>query len=101
MHQPIIIGIQADYLRFPGTKIWVTEYAYAHQNLAPTQEFYDQSIAYLDGSSLIERYSYFGAFRSQVSNVGANATFLNTGGKLTQIGARYLGVGTTGAPPES
>ena len=87
--------------RFPNTKIWVTEYALAHQDLASTQAFYDESIAYLDGTDVIERYSYFGAFRSQVSNVGANATFLSQDGQLTQIGARYLGVGTTGVDPTS
>ena len=87
--------------RFPDVKIWVTEYAYAHQDLQPTQEFYNQSAVYLDGNDKIERYSYFGAFRSNVSNVGPNATFLNNAGKLTDIGSWYLGFGATGVDPNS
>ncbi|KAK5991858.1 Alkali-sensitive linkage 1-like protein [Cladobotryum mycophilum] len=86
---------------FPGTKIWVTEFAYANQNLAATQSFYNQSIAWLDSLGVLERYSYFGAFRSKVSNVGPNATFLNNAGKLTDIGSWYLGGGSTGVDPQS
>lgn len=47
----------------------------------------------------ITRYSYFGAFRSDVSNVGANAAFLTSNGKLTDIGSWYLGGSVTGNKP--
>lgn len=87
--------------RFPDAKFWITEYAFAHQDLATTQEFYMQSADYFDNHAQIERYSYFGAFRSQVSNVGPNATFLNNGGKLTDIGSWYLGGEATGVDPVS
>jgi hypothetical protein len=42
-------------------------------------------------NSNITHYSYFGAFRSDVSNVGPNATMLTKNGKLTDIGSWYLG----------
>jgi hypothetical protein len=38
-------------------------------------------------NSNITHYSYFGAFRSDVSNVGPNATMLTKNGKLTDIEA--------------
>lgn len=90
-----------DFVRFPDASIWVTEYAFAHQNLPATQEFYHQSANYFDNHAKIERYSYFGAFRSEVSNVGPNATFLNNGGRLTDIGSWYLGGEATGVDPIS
>ncbi|KAK7215837.1 hypothetical protein V2G26_003840 [Clonostachys chloroleuca] len=86
---------------FPDARIWVTEYAFAHQNLEATKEFYRLSAEYLDNHPKIDRYSYFGSFRSQVSNVGPNATFLNNGGLLTNIGSLYLGFGETGLDPIS
>ncbi len=92
---------KAQGFRFPDAKIWVTEYAFAHQTLETTKGFYYESAAYLESSEIVERYSYFGAFRSQVSNVGANATFLNRAGQLTEIGLRYLGLEGNGVEPTS
>lgn len=48
----------------------------------------------------VTHYSYFGAFRSDVSNVGANTAMLTQGGKLTDIGSWYLGGGETGNVPK-
>ena len=39
----------------------------------------------------VTRYSYFGAFRSDVSNVGPNVPFLTPKGTLTDIGRWYMG----------
>lgn len=50
--------------------------------------------------SYITHYSYFGAFRSSVSNVGPNAAMLTQKGQLTDIGAWYLGDKATGAKPK-
>ena len=50
--------------------------------------------------SYITHYSYFGAFRSDASNVGVDAAMLNQKGKLTDIGAWYLGQKGTGAVPK-
>lgn len=57
------------------------------------------SLEYMDGLDYLERYSYFGAFRSEVSNVGPNAAMLSDGGQLTQLGVWYLGENGTGVSP--
>jgi hypothetical protein len=50
-------------------------------------------------NSNITHYSYFGAFRSDVSNVGPNAAMLTEQGKLTDIGSWYMGgVATNNIP---
>jgi hypothetical protein len=49
----------------------------------------------------ITHYSYFGAFRSDVSNVGANAAMLTQDGELTDIGSWYLGGAATNNVPEA
>ena len=87
--------------RWPGVEIWVTEYALAHQALSATQSFYNASAAWLDGADDVARYSYFGAFRSEDSNVGPDAVFLNNDGELTDLGAWYLGREATGVEPQS
>lgn len=79
----------------------MTEYAYAHQDLGTTQDYYNMSAEYFDRLDYIERYSYFGPFRSKTSNVGPNAAFLNNDGRLTDIGSWYLGFGATGINPQS
>ncbi|PSK56934.1 hypothetical protein C1H76_0804 [Elsinoe australis] len=79
--------------------IWVTEFAYANEDLDTTQTFYNQSTSYFDRLDVIEKYSYFGPFRSDVSNVGPNAPFLTSDGKLTDIGSWYLGGDATGNIP--
>lgn len=45
----------------------------------------------MDRLLYIERYSFFGAFRADVSNVGPNAAMLSSEGTLTDIGRWYLG----------
>ena len=50
--------------------------------------------------SYITHYSYFGAFRSDTSNVGVDAAMLNQQGKLTDIGLWYLGQTGKGAVPK-
>ena len=74
---------------YPSKPIWVTEFADAHDTLLSTQSNYNTTISYFDRIP-IERYSYFGAFRSDVSNVGENATFLDQCGRFTDIGAWYM-----------
>lgn len=79
----------------------MTEYAYAHQDLGPTQDFFKQTVDYFDKLDYIGRYSYFGAFRANKANVGPNAAFLSNGGQLTDIGSWYLGFGATGLSPQT
>lgn len=87
--------------RWPDTDIWVTEYAFANQDLQTTELFFNQTLDYFDKLDYIARYSYFGAFRSKTSNIGPNASFLNNAGKLTDIGSLYLGFAETGVSPTS
>ncbi|KAK3312094.1 glycosyl hydrolase catalytic core-domain-containing protein [Apodospora peruviana] len=86
---------------FPNKSIWITEYNFNDQALSTTQDFYNMSAEYFDRLDFVERYSLFGAFRSDVSNVGANAAMLNKDGELTDIGAWYLGRPGTGVDPQS
>ena len=50
--------------------------------------------------SYITHYSYFGAFRSDTSNVGVDTAMLTQKGQLTDIGAWYLGQKATGNIPK-
>lgn len=86
---------------FPNVTQWVTEYGYADQDLATTQAFFNQSAEYLDRLDSVSRYSYFGAFRSEASNVGPNVAMLSDDGQLTDVGSWYLGGSATGVDPQS
>lgn len=79
----------------------MTEYAYDNQSLADTQSFFNTSAQYFDRLDNIERYSYFGSFRSSVSNVGPNVAMLTQNGLLTDIGSWYLGGAATNNIPSS
>jgi hypothetical protein len=85
---------------YPQLPIWVTEFADPDDTLLNSQSFYNQSTAFLDQLYYCDRYSYFGAFRSDTSNVGGNAAFLTQNGQLTDIGSWYLGGSATGNVPE-
>lgn len=99
--QPVLMGNgSVNATAEPKMKIWVTEYAYPHGNLEESQRFFNESAEYFDRLEEVERYSYFGAFRSDRSNVGPYAAFLTETGKLTDIGSLYLGGGLTGNVPD-
>jgi len=85
---------------YPQLAIWVTEFADADDTLLNSQSFYNQSVTFLDQLDYVERYSYFGTFRSDASNVGLNTAFLTNKGQLTNIGSWYLGGSATGNVPE-
>ncbi|KAF2962949.1 hypothetical protein GQX73_g10622 [Xylaria multiplex] len=86
---------------FPNKTQWITEYNFDNQDLETTQYFYNVSAKYFDRLDSVERYSYFGSFRSGDSNVGPNAVMLNDDGELTDIGSWYLGGTATGVDPQS
>ncbi|OTB03912.1 glycoside hydrolase family 128 protein [Hypoxylon sp. CI-4A] len=86
---------------FPNITQWITEYNFDNQDLETTKSFYTTSAEYFDRMDSVERYSYFGSFRSSDSNVGPDATMLNNDGQLTDIGAWYLGVSAAGVDPQS
>ncbi|PPJ52451.1 hypothetical protein CBER1_10381 [Cercospora berteroae] len=85
---------------YQNMSMWVTEWGFPEQKLEDTQDFYNQSVAFFDRIDYITHYSYFGAFRSSVSNVGPNSAMLTQKGELTDIGAWYLGDAATGNIPK-
>ena len=85
---------------YPNTPIWVTEYAFPHGDIENSNRFFNESAEYMDRLAEVERYSYFGAFRSERSNVGPYAAMLTEKGELTDIGSLYLGGGVTGKVPD-
>ena len=87
--------------RYPNTSIWITEYALSDSDLTSTQSFFNTSAEYFDRLAYVERYSYFGSFRSPVSNVGPNAAMLDGKGRLTDIGSWYLGGAATNNIPSA
>ncbi|KAJ6256915.1 hypothetical protein Dda_7798 [Drechslerella dactyloides] len=75
---------------FPNQTFWFTEVAFNHQPVEPSQEFFNLTMEYFDRMESVGRYTWFGSFRSDVSNVGPNAALLDKNGGLTYIGAWYL-----------
>ncbi|KAF1979503.1 hypothetical protein BU23DRAFT_99467 [Bimuria novae-zelandiae CBS 107.79] len=86
---------------YPRLEVWVTEWGFDNQGLEETQKFYNESVRMFDDWSNITRYSYFGAFRSGVSNVGPNVAMLTEKGELTDIGSWYLGGAATNNIPHA
>ncbi|KAF8423058.1 glycosyl hydrolase catalytic core-domain-containing protein [Tirmania nivea] len=84
---------------YPNMTFWITELAFAHQDIGATEDMFNTTMVYLDKLSNVERYSWFGSFRSDVSNVGPNAAFLTAQGQLTNIGSWYLGGSGSGIQP--
>ncbi|KAL9096530.1 MAG: hypothetical protein Q9165_001527 [Trypethelium subeluteriae] len=89
--------VNATYMNM---SMWVTEFAIADANLSDSQSFFNMSTQFLDRLSYVDRYSYFGGFRSSVSNVGPDAAMLDQNGQLTDIGSWYLGGSATGNIPK-
>lgn len=81
---------------YPQLPLWITEYGLPNAPLPDTQAFFNMSAEYFDRVDFVDRYSYFGSFRADVSNVGPNAALLNAQGELTDIGSWYLGGAATG-----
>lgn len=86
---------------YPHLPLWVTEFADPNADLGDSQAFFNQSVAFLDRLGYVDRYAYFGAFRSQDSNVGSEGVMLDKGGSLTDVGKWYLGINGTGRDPAS
>ncbi|KAI0586055.1 Glycoside hydrolase family 128 protein [Pyrenophora tritici-repentis] len=86
--------------KWPNMTVWVTEYGYPNQGMEETVSFFNRSVQSFDSWPNVTHYSYFGAFRSDVSNVGKNAAMLTQDGKLTDIGSWYLGGAATNNVPK-
>lgn len=87
------------YAKALDVPVWLTEWAPANLALAATHTAFNETLEFLDTSPLVERHAYFGSFRSTASNIGPNATMLDSWGRLTDVGAWYLGMKSTGNAP--
>jgi hypothetical protein len=76
--------------KYPNMTLWVTEFANPDQDLEETNISFEQSVSWLDAQPYVDRYSYFGAFRGYSSNVGFNASMLDSCGQLTDVGDFYV-----------
>lgn len=77
-----------------GVEFWVTEMALPQAGAGETADMLNQSLAYLDGLDYVAAYAWYGADREGGSwdgYTGGNVAMFGSGGKLTDVGALYLG----------
>ena len=74
-------------------KIWVTEMALPQANADATVSMMNETLPYLDGQDNVEKYAWFGAFRTSDANewTGDGVALFDKDGGLTDLGALYLG----------
>lgn len=87
-------------------EIIVTEMGLPQQDDTATQTMLNSSISYLDGNSWVSGYSWFGLFREGSADAsgwaGESVAMLDSSGKLTEVGAMFMGGQQGGfAPGES
>ncbi|KAF2034043.1 hypothetical protein EK21DRAFT_97822 [Setomelanomma holmii] len=76
-------------------KIWVTEMGLPQQSASNTVGMMNQTLPYLDKLEYLERYAWFGAFRTDDANewTGDGVALFDGDGGLTELGALYMGNG--------
>ncbi|KAL6703966.1 hypothetical protein ACN47E_008904 [Coniothyrium glycines] len=76
-------------------KLWVTELGLPQQDAAATVQMMNQTLPYLDNLTYVERYAWFGAFRTDDANewTGDGVALFDDDGGLTELGALYMGDG--------
>lgn len=82
-------GATADDMPF-----WITEMALPQADADQTVDMLNQSISYLDSLDYVAAYAWYGADRkggSWAGYTGGNVAMFSSGGKLTDVGALYLG----------
>ncbi|KAF2874036.1 glycosyl hydrolase catalytic core-domain-containing protein [Massariosphaeria phaeospora] len=74
-------------------RIWVTEMALPQADVDATVAMMNQTLPYLDQLDYVEKYSWFGAFRTDDANewTGDSVALFDDDGGLTNLGALYLG----------
>ena len=78
--------------------VWITEFACTSWNANEPvsqdeiNQFFDQSLARLDGLHWIERYAWFGAMRRLPASLGSGNCLIGWDGQLSQLGRRYVGI---------
>ncbi|OAL04753.1 hypothetical protein IQ06DRAFT_290782 [Phaeosphaeriaceae sp. SRC1lsM3a] len=76
-------------------KLWVTELGLPQQSAEATVQMMNQTLPYLDKLDYVERYAWFGAFRTNDANewTGDGVALFDGSGGLTELGALYMGSG--------
>lgn len=76
-----------------GLSYWVTEMALPKAAENDTIAMMNASMRYLDAQDWVHAYAWFGAFRAHEANewTGDNVALFKKNGKLTTLGALYLG----------
>ena len=76
-------------------KLWITELALPQQDDDETVAMMNQTLPYLDDQENVERYAWFGAFRTDDANewTGDGVALFDDDGGLTELGALYMGNG--------
>lgn len=75
-------------------EFWITEMALPQGSGGDTLDMLNQSVRYLDGLDYVAAYAWYGADRKGGSwdgYTGNNVAMFGSGGKLTDVGALYLG----------
>jgi len=78
--------------------IWVTEWACenfadskAQCSDAEIATFMNETQSFMDNTDWVERYAWFGAFRTMPSDVNPALALLDKDGKITPLGKQYIG----------
>ncbi|KZM26234.1 carbohydrate metabolic process [Ascochyta rabiei] len=76
-------------------KLWVTELGLPQESADATVGMMNQTLPYLDSLDYVERYAWFGAFRTDDANewTGDGVALFDDDGGLTELGALYMGNG--------
>ncbi|KAF2194695.1 glycoside hydrolase family 128 protein [Zopfia rhizophila CBS 207.26] len=74
-------------------KIWITEMALPQANTHDTVNMMNQTLPYLEKLEYVEKYAWFGAFRTDDANewTGDGVALFDDDGGLTKLGALYMG----------
>jgi hypothetical protein len=81
--------------RSENVSIWVTEMGLPQQSAENTVGMMNQTLPYLDQLEYVEKYAWFGAFRTEDANewTGDGVALFDEDGGLTKLGALYMGDG--------
>lgn len=85
----------ANSTRDANLTLWITEMGLPQQSADNTVAMLNQTLPYLDGLDYVERYAWFGAFRTDDANewTGDGVALFDDDGGLTELGALYMGEG--------
>ena len=73
-------------------KIWITEVAIPQVDEKATLQMMNDTLPWLEGKDVVEKYAWFGMFRTDESNAwtGKDVAMFGKDGSLTELGALYM-----------